>query len=40
LESHDSSANSFAAQTQDSFFPLFRNTRCNMPAHFADGRMG
>src|SRR5580658_3615934 len=34
VESHDSSANSRAAQTGDSFFPLFRNTRCNMPARF------
>ena len=43
VESHDSSANSFAAQMRDSFFSLFRNSRCTMPAHFvafADGRIG
>jgi hypothetical protein len=39
-ESHDSSANFSHAQTRDSFFPLFCNTRCNMPAYFAVGRIG
>jgi hypothetical protein len=34
VESHDSSANSSAAQIRDSFFSLFRNRRCTMPAHF------